>query len=165
MSGSNHPQYAAVIIRIGSVLALFLLLAGLTAPLMTLTRFWVLDRSFSMLAGIAELFANGQLLLALLVILFSILLPLAKLWLIFTLAPIQTLESPHQRRLLSWMHEYGRWAMLDVLVVAVLIVAVKLGAIAEVEIHWGLYLFAAAVLLIMVLTQLVARRINLKTDL
>lgn len=51
------------------------------------------------------------------------------------------------------MHEYGRWAMLDVMVVAVLIVAVKLGAIVSVEIHYGLFVFGAAVLLIMLVTR------------
>ena len=51
------------------------------------------------------------------------------------------------------MHEYGRWAMLDVMVVAVLIVTVKLGALASIEIHPGLYIFGTAVLLIMFATQ------------
>lgn len=58
------------------------------------------------------------------------------------------------------MHDYGRWAMLDVLVVAVLIVTVKLGMIASIEIHWGFYVFASAVLLIMLLTHRVARLIE-----
>jgi paraquat-inducible protein A len=51
------------------------------------------------------------------------------------------------------MHDYGRWAMLDVMVVAMLIMTVKLGAVASIQIHTGLYIFAAAVLLIMLLTQ------------
>ena len=51
------------------------------------------------------------------------------------------------------MHEYGRWAMLDVMVVAILIVSVKLGAIASIQVHAGLYIFGIAVLLIMFITQ------------
>jgi len=43
--------------------------------------------------------------------------------------------------------------MLDVMVVAVLIVTVKLGALASIEIHPGLYIFGLAVLLIMYITQ------------
>jgi paraquat-inducible protein A len=58
------------------------------------------------------------------------------------------------------MHEYGRWAMLDVMVVAVLIMTVKLGAVASIHIHSGLYIFAAAVLLIMFLTQQVVKHIE-----
>jgi paraquat-inducible protein A len=51
------------------------------------------------------------------------------------------------------MHDYGRWAMLDVMVVAMLIVTVKLGVIATIQIHAGLYVFGSAVLLIMFITQ------------
>lgn len=58
------------------------------------------------------------------------------------------------------MHDYGRWAMLDVFVVAILIVTVKLGAIASVEVHPGLYVFGAAVLLIMIITDRVTKLIT-----
>jgi paraquat-inducible protein A len=43
--------------------------------------------------------------------------------------------------------------MLDVMVVAVMIVTIKLGVVAQIEIHPGLYLFGAAVLLIMYITH------------
>jgi paraquat-inducible protein A len=55
------------------------------------------------------------------------------------------------------MHRYGRWAMLDVMVVAVLIMTVKLGAIASIQVHYGLYVFGAAVLIIMLITGYVVR--------
>jgi paraquat-inducible protein A len=51
------------------------------------------------------------------------------------------------------MHDYGRWAMLDVMVVAVLIVASKLSVLASVEVHVGLYVFGLSVILVMLLTQ------------
>ena len=61
------------------------------------------------------------------------------------------------------MHDYGRWAMLDVMVVAILIVTVKLGAIASIQIHVGLYIFGVAVLLIMFIThQVVSLHTNEK---
>ena len=43
--------------------------------------------------------------------------------------------------------------MLDVFVVAVLVAAVKLGAVADVEMRFGLYAFAASVLLTMFITS------------
>ncbi|MEW8091194.1 MAG: paraquat-inducible protein A, partial [Candidatus Thiodiazotropha endolucinida] len=64
--------------------------------------------------------------------------------------------------ILRMMHDYGRWGMLDVMVVAVMIVTVKLDVIAEIELHAGLYLFAAAVLLIMYVTHRVAGFVQLK---
>ena len=62
------------------------------------------------------------------------------------------------------MHDYGRWAMLDVMVVAILIVTVKLGTIASLQIHFGLYIFGAAVLLIMMITGRVIRLSSHKHD-
>ncbi len=47
-----------------------------------------------------------------------------------------------------------RW---EVAVVAVLVATVKLGAVANVQVHYGLYLFAAAVLLTMAATAWVMR--------
>jgi paraquat-inducible protein A len=55
------------------------------------------------------------------------------------------------------MHLYGKWSMLDVFVVAVLVVTVKLGAIANVEMHYGLYFFSAAVILTMIITARIVK--------
>ena len=67
--------------------------------------------------------------------------------------PTNPPQHPIKLKLLSLIHDYGRWAMLDVMVVAMLIVTVKIGAIASIQIHPGLYVFGAAVLLIMLTTQ------------
>ena len=42
--------------------------------------------------------------------------------------------------------------MLDVFVVAILLVTVKLGFVASVELHYGIYAFATAILLSMYIT-------------
>ncbi len=76
-----------------------------------------------------------------------------KIGVLFRLLSQRKMDSPKIKRYLHLMHEYGRWAMLDVMVVAVLIVTVKLGAIASVQVHYGLYVFGAAVVLIMFITK------------
>jgi len=45
--------------------------------------------------------------------------------------------------------------MLDVFVVALLLVIVKLGVLATVEVHYGIYMYAAAGLLIMLCTTII----------
>lgn len=47
--------------------------------------------------------------------------------------------------------------MLDVFVAAMLIVAVRLGAIADVKIHFGLYAFATSVVLTMLATSKIVK--------
>ncbi len=134
-----------------------LFISGVVAPMMTISQLIVISATFSVLSGIVELFRNGQYLLFLIVTGFSIVVPLLKLWVLFRLTSTHPISGTRLKRLLALMHEYGRWAMLDVLVVAVLIVAVKLGTIASLQIHYGLYLFGAAVLLIMLITGRVIR--------
>ena len=138
-------------------LATGLLILGIVAPMMTISQLIVISSSFSVYSGIVELFRNGQYFLFLVVGGFSIVLPLMKLWVLFKLTSKHPMSGSTLKRTLSLMHEYGRWAMLDVLVVAILIVAVKLGTIASLQIHYGLYVFGAAVLLIMLVTSRVIR--------
>lgn len=136
-----------------ALLAGALLLVGMVTPLLTLTRLWIFDEQISILTGIAKLWQQGQYLLFLLILGFSVLLPLAKLALLARLLSLSDRASARTRRILHLMHEYGRWAMLDVMVVAMLIVTVKLGVIVSVQVHYGLYLFAAGVLLTMLVTR------------
>ena len=129
-----------------------LLLAGLVAPIITLRKFVLVENTFSVLSGVVELLQNGQIFLFLLLTGFSVVLPVLKLGVLYRLVSRNTAMQGRGRRLLHWMHLYGKWSMLDVFVVAVLVVAVKLGAIVDVEMRFGLYAFAASVLLTMFIT-------------
>jgi paraquat-inducible protein A len=130
-----------------------LLLSGFFLPMLTLTKFLFIANSFSIVSGLVELYQRGQWAIFVVVGLFSVVLPLLKIGLLFLLLQHRQIRSPRFARLLKLMHDYGRWAMLDVMVVAVMIVTVKLGVVAQIEIHPGLYLFGAAVLLIMYVTH------------
>jgi paraquat-inducible protein A len=130
-----------------------LLLAGFFMPMLTLTKFLIIANSFSIISGLEALYEQGQWLIFIAIGLFSVVLPLIKIGLLFLLLIHGEVRSPRYARLLKLMHDYGRWAMLDVMVVAVMIVTVKLGVVAQIEIHPGLYIFGAAVLLIMFITH------------
>ena len=134
------------------LLAAALLLVGLVAPIITLKKFVLVENTFSVLSGVVELLQNGQIFLFLLLTGFSILLPILKLGVLYRLVSRREALQDRGRKLLHWMHLYGKWSMLDVFVVAVLVVAVKLGAIVDVEMRYGLYAFAASVLLTMFIT-------------
>jgi paraquat-inducible protein A len=83
---------------------------------------------------------------------FSVVLPILKILLLDKLLRSRNRDIERLQKYLHWMHLYGKWSMLDVFVVAVLVAAVKLGAIASVELRFGLYAFAVAVLLTMYVT-------------
>lgn len=147
------PVKQARVLRWLLMLSTLVLALGYIMPMLTLTKFIFIANSFSIVTGLVELYARGQWLVLFAVGVFSVLLPLIKIGLLFMLLHHREVRSPHFGRLLKMMHDYGRWAMLDVMVVAVMIVTVKLGVVAEVEIHPGLYLFGLAVLLIMYITH------------
>lgn len=151
------PEVQAKWLRWLLILASVLFSFGIFLPMITISQFIIIKNSFSVISGVLELLRNGQYLLFVVVAGFSIVLPIMKIWILFKLLSTSITENPRTRRYLHLMHEYGRWAMLDVMVVAVLIVTVKLGAIASIKVHVGLYLFGASVLLIMLITNKVVR--------
>ena len=142
------------------VIASGLLIVGLILPMMTITKLVMFSNSFSVLSAVLELLENGQVLLFMIVAGFSIVVPILKIGVLFKLILNHSGNSALVNRLLHLMHEYGRWAMLDVLVVAILIVAVKLGAIASIEVHSGLFVFGISILLIMFITRRVVSLTN-----
>lgn len=154
------PAISAPQLRWLLLLTILLLAAGFVTPMLTITKFMVINNSVSIVSGIWQLIQERQLLLFLIIATFSILLPIAKIILLFNLLHPNTTHPNRRKRLLHLMHDYGRWAMLDVMVVAVLIMTVKLGAIASIQVHSGLYIFGAAVLLIMFITQRVIQLNN-----
>ncbi len=138
------------------VLASLLLAIGLVVPMLTLTKLFFSQHSFSVIGGIGQLFSDGQILIGIVIALFSVILPIIKIAFLF-LSLIEPQDSASHQRHLQMMHDYGRWAMLDVMVVAIIIVTVKLGAIASIQVHSGLYVFGTAVLLIMFITHQAVR--------
>lgn len=109
--------------------------------------------TFSLASGLVELLTQGQIFLFLVVLVFSVLFPLTKLaalgHVVFGNADAATRE-----RQLARLSFWGKWSMLDVFVIALLVVSLKLGDLVDVQIHCGIYFFAASVLLTMLLTQL-----------
>jgi paraquat-inducible protein A len=160
---SREPEYVAIDavharrIRWLLLVAFVLFVAGVIAPMMTISKFMLVTNTFSVLSGVMELLRNGNYFLFLVVAAFSVALPLLKIGVLYRIVASHRHAGEQLSRYLYLMHHYGRWAMLDVRVVAGLSVTVKLGAIASIEVHYGLYVFGAAVLMIMLITGLVVR--------
>ena len=132
-----------------------LLALGMVLPIMTIKTLVFMRHSFSVVSGIIDLFKGGKFALFFIVLVFSIIFPVLKLTFLTAIVVGWRKHKPSTQRYLALLHDYGRWAMLDVFVVAVLVVALKLGSIANVKIHYGLYVFSIAVLLTMWITHLV----------
>ena len=134
------------------VLALLLFVVGIISPIVTIEKFYLVENTFSIFSGVVQLFLEQRYFLFLLISVFSLLLPVLKLGVLYQILENPQQNNPIRHRYLRWMHLYGKWSMLDVFVVAILVVSVKLGAIANVEMRLGLYAFALSVLLTMIIT-------------
>jgi paraquat-inducible protein A len=131
------------------LLSLVLLLIALSLPLMTVQKMVLWKNEYSVIAGVHGLWEQRQYALAIILFFFSIVFPIFKL---AALAFVWAVRLTEQKRetVLRWLGILGKWSMLDVFVVAILIVLVKLGPLAKVEPQRGLYWFAAAILLSMI---------------
>jgi len=138
------------------LLSTIMLLVGIFAPMMTLSKFVWIENRFSLFAGTMQLFTDHQYFLFIILLSFSILLPVAKLILLFRFWYADSSSCDQLQHFMNWISHYGKWSMLDVFVVALLLVIVKLGVLATVQVHYGIYMYAGAGILIMLSTTIIS---------
>ncbi len=146
----------SIALKAAWALVLVLLILGATLPMFTFSKFYFFNDTFSLLSGIFHLLDEGEPVLFVLVFTFSILLPVYKMYLLGRIIFHRAMAPDNRHRCLHFLHILGKWSMLDVFVVALLVMTVKFGVIADVTVHAGLYVFAAGVLASMLLTHGVA---------
>lgn len=133
-----------------SLAALVLFIPANVLPILSLNRFGYQSES-TIWQGVIELWHSGTIGIALIVLLCSILIPLAKIIGLFYLCCTWNTLPPKQNNfLLKFIEVIGRWSMLDVFLVAILVAVVKLGSFASVQPELGLVAFTAVVILTMI---------------
>lgn len=99
--------------------------------------------------GVVKFFQDGNYVIALIVLMASVLIPLLKLLGLFMLVGTTVLGFSRGKKLRTWVYKsievVGRWAMLDVFVVAIWVAVVKMGQLATVTPGPGLLPFAGVV--------------------
>lgn len=133
------------------------LLAGWLLPVMTVRTLLVFYDEVSILTGAFRLLQSGDYLLFLVIVLFTVVLPVGKLLLAYLAWSRLDVADPRVQRTLGWIETLGRWSMLDVFVLAILVVVIKLSLVSDVEIHAGLYVFVLAVILSMIAVRRIAK--------
>ncbi len=72
------------------------------------------------------------------------------------------LSEARRQAVFHWLGLLGKWSMLDVFAVSILIVLVKLGPLARVTPEPGLYFFCSAILASMLVTMYVEHLARIK---
>lgn len=139
------------------------LLVGLTTPILTVVAHKEVavlgdvvlqHESKGIVSTFSKLFQSGNLFIAFLLLVFSIVIPLLKLAISFVvlLAP----RLPATALFLRCLQVVGKWSMTDVFVVAVLLAffAADSGELTNADLEHGLYFFAGYGLLSLLASQL-----------
>jgi paraquat-inducible protein A len=132
-------------VRILALCALIFYLPAMTLPMLRVERLGHM-RQDSLLGGVENLLSQGYWLVGLVVLLFSVVLPPLKLFALLWLTRPVFLSHPHRALIYRWAERLGRWGMLDVLLVAILIAFVKLGSLVTITAGPGLSAFILLVL-------------------
>lgn len=111
----------------------------------------------TILGGVVLLMHHGAILVALVIFLFSVMVPIGKLislfylvWTVRRHSPI----TPRQRTVLYQITEFvGKWSMVDVFVVAILVALVHLGGVLSIQPGFAAVCFAGVVIVTMVAAE------------
>lgn len=113
--------------------------------------------TYSLLGGILSLIELGHIGIGLVLLAFTCFFPTLKLMLMAWAT--ETLAGGRPAgRLLLFAHHAGKFSMLDVLVLAMLILAIKgMPGSSELRLEWGIWAFAASVILSLLASLLLSR--------
>lgn len=127
--------------------ALILYPAAMLLPVIEIERMGHTS-SATIWSGVVDLIADGSILVGLIVLLCSIVIPLVKILATFLICSGEMfMHHRHRAMTYRWLEWIGRWGMLDVLLVALLVAVVKLGSWLQVHPGPGAAAFAGVVIL------------------
>ena len=145
-------------LRLIVALSHVLLGLGLAAPCMTVTpqlgehtgiAKWLglleEPRTYSLLEGIRDLLVGGSPAIGVVLLIFSVLFPIAKLIALRHALHVAARDGGSRA---GWVDAIGKYSMVDVFVIALIVVVSKsFPGGTEVAVRWGVFPFAAAALL------------------
>jgi paraquat-inducible protein A len=115
------------------------------------------DEEDTIMSGVLSLIQDGSWPLALLVFVASIVVPLLKLialgWLLLSVARKSRASPLHRARLFRLVEFIGRWSMLDVYAISLLVALVQIRSLAIIQVGLGALAFGAVVVLTMLAAQ------------
>lgn len=121
-------------------------------PIMTMDMVGSAEKD-TIMSGVIELFQSGMWAIGLLVFCASITVPLMKLvgltWLLISVQRGQKLRRRDRTRLYRVIEFIGRWSMLDVFLLSILVAVVNLGGLATITPDVGAAFFASVVVITM----------------
>lgn len=160
VTGANH---AGIHIPLLLMCALVCLVVGLVTPIMEVRNLWVFHGAYSIVDGVLILIDQGDLVIAAILAAFSILLPIGKILVLMVLWRRLRLGVPKSSRLPALLETIGKWSMLDVFVVALVVVIAKTSFVADASFGSAIGPFIAAIVLTVYCARIVRQGFDAST--
>jgi len=125
------------------------LVLGVTLPIVKLEQLYIFTDEHSLVSIVSALYQDNELFLSAIIVIFSIFIPVLKLVYLLAAATIPDDDTQGRDHILKRMEWLGKWSMLDVLILALMIFYTKSSGIANATSLPGIYLFTASVALTM----------------
>ena len=126
------------------VASAFSLALGLVLPLVRFEKLYFFSETPSLIGIVTSLWSQGSLALAVVIALLSIVFPIAKLIGIAVEATAPSAGGRQDRAVARLLPILGKWSMMDVMLVALVIVAAKTSGMATAFTQPGLWFYAAS---------------------
>jgi paraquat-inducible protein A len=143
---TNNRRTGVVIVTM-LLAALCCFLAGIFLPFTGVTKLWLFENQISVCKGLVILWQNDELFLFLILFVFTICFPFVKVNALLALWLYPGLTSEQSKNFYKFVSHLGKWSMLDVFVVAILVLTVKSTGVASIKIGVGFFLFFTSVML------------------
>jgi len=121
--------------------------AGIFTPFTAVSKLWVFNNQISVYHGLIVLWNAGELFLFLILFVFTICFPFIKINCLLALWLYPGLKADRAKAFYSFVSHLGKWSMLDVFVVAILVLTVKSSGVASIKVSSGFFLFFSSVML------------------
>lgn len=140
------------------------LCAGVTYPIVRVSSLLLFSDRISIVGSIHALLSSSEYFIALIIVAFSIVLPIAKIIIadyVWRGCSYLRAQRGKSIALLEWV---GRWSMLDVLVIALIVVSLKSSMFGDARTELGIYFFSASVLCSALGVAMIRRTLKRHTD-
>lgn len=137
--GDNVPAFAA------ALSAGILFFPAISLPIIHLEKLGFVQES-SIISGALSLLHHGEIVVGLVVLICSVIFPLGKIIALIVLCFKPPNKAPHVALVHRVVEHLGRWGMIDILLVAVMVSALKLGDLVAVSPGPAALLFTAMVI-------------------
>jgi paraquat-inducible protein A len=153
----RNNRAAGLTVLLMLFLAMGCFVSGIFLPFTTVNKLWLFNNQISVYHGLIVLWTSGELFLFLILFVFTVCFPFIKINALLALWLYPGLTPDQAKNYYRFVSHMGKWSMLDVFVIAILVLTIKSTNIASIKVGVGFFLFFTSVMLTQVASMWTGR--------